>query len=223
MKRITGIVLNAIPYQDYHLIATVFTEEEGICKFFCHYARSKKSPYMGCFEPMQLVEVEYHPTHHELEKIISASPVRTFPNLRHSYAHLNCGMKILKTILSALPIRKPAPLLYKLTLVFFEMLSSSPYPESLLASFQLKILRHEGILHMSPNCLACHQEIKIGVFLEGVFQCAQHSKGVSFSEEETQLLLSLALLIEPPILKSISAPTELLQWVDNYFSNQIAQ
>lgn len=144
LRRSEGIVLQTLKYQDYDQIATVFTIEDGLLKFFikgAYRAQSGKST-----SPLTRAEFVYFQGKSSLYSCKEVSLLNTYLNLRNNFAHLETGIDLIKAVLESQMENKPAPELYKLLIMYLEKIPFIPDPWVLSASFHLKILKHEGLL-----------------------------------------------------------------------------
>jgi DNA repair protein RecO (recombination protein O) len=143
-KRAEGIILQTLKYQDYDQIATVFTMDHGILKFFVKGAyRSQNGKNTS---PLARAEFIYTQGKSTLYNCKEVSLLNTYLNLRNNLTHLEAGIDLLKAVLESQMESKPAPELYKLLIMYLEKIPVIPDPWVLAASFLLKILRHDGLL-----------------------------------------------------------------------------
>lgn len=131
-----GILLQAIPYLGQKKILKVFTPEEGLLSFF---AQSTK------LDPFCIAEWVYRKkSQKEMYPLLDASLIDPLLHLRSDYATLSAAGQMAKDLLQTQLPHKKAPELFKLVVLYLQRLSDAP--ATLLASFRLKLLHHEGLL-----------------------------------------------------------------------------
>jgi DNA repair protein RecO (recombination protein O) len=208
---VRGIVLETKEWGDHHLIATLFSSERGLLKALGRYARAKKSSLAGLLSPFLVVELHLASSAKGFPTVQSGTVLHQFPQLRETLPLLAGSCSLLKAVLDSQLEGKPAPLLYNLLLKYLEALPASP-PETLVSSFYLKLLRHEGLLKLEPYCAVCRKEVEGFAIEEGTIKCYDDAidKDSLLEKEEAQLFLALGLstslhylkpLVVPPLLK----------------------
>jgi DNA repair protein RecO (recombination protein O) len=208
--RTEAIVLKVIPFQDAHQIATLFTPDLGLCKAIGSYSRSPKNALFGCMTPLSHIEVIFRPSKSDLLKIETASLLNPHQELRKSYDLLQLGCSLISCITEFQFPNKPAPLLFNLLKSYLSLLLEARSPEAILASFQLKLLRHEGLIAVTNHCGICGAEPKEIALDEGKTVCASHSSPLErLNEEETTYFYALALATSINLLKEIEIPATL--------------
>jgi len=185
-----GIVLKTLDYKESERIITLFTPHEGIISVIVKRLSKKKPHLINLTSPLCRAEVLYRRGKSDLCLFLDGTILDLNLPLRKSYSTLQLGGKMLRAIsLSQFP-GKPAPLLYKLLLFYLKELPDFPDPEILWASFQLKLLKHEGLLFISKTCAKCQRNPAISLD-EGESRCSTCSNAPSFTEEEWKVLLLL--------------------------------
>lgn len=207
---IEAIVLHTIPFQDSHQISTLFTREMGLCKAIGSFSRLPKNALFGCLSPLNHIEVIFRPSKSDLFKIESASILNPYTPIRKNYdlLHQACGML---TCLTKFQFpHKPAPILFELLKSYLSLMVDAKSPEAILASFQLKLLRHEGLISVTDQCRICGAEPKEISIEEGRTVCASHTTHEKrLSEEETAYFYALSLATSIKLLKEIEVPATL--------------
>lgn len=188
-----GIVLKVIPFQDYHQILTLYTPDLGIIKLLHKFALSKKSPFHA--EPLNFIEVIFTKGRSDLFQIANISLLDANLKLREEFSTLNASLEMAAALLKSQMDHKSTPLLFSLFLHYLEQLSKTSSPEVFLASFKLKILRHEGLLSFEKRCATCGAEVLNGGISQGELYCQDHSPidALAFLKEEMQTIYELAL------------------------------
>jgi DNA repair protein RecO (recombination protein O) len=194
-EEIHGVILKTIPFGDYDQILTIFTEQDGIKNLIVKGAL-RKSGQSKLTSPLTLAQFIIAKGRSDLAKCTEISPLNRHLHLRDRLESLMAAGSLIKAVLSTQQHNKPAPLLFQLLthyLSHLDKMETSSYPEALASSFQLKILHHDGMMHISPLCSLCNIPIKQFYIAEGQCFCPQHSPSTAFtfSEEESDLLLLL--------------------------------
>lgn len=207
---IEAIVLHTIPFQDSHLIATLFTREMGLCKAIGSFSRLPKNALFGSLTPLNHIEIMFRPSKNDLFKIESASILNAYASIRKDYDLLHQACSMLNSLMKFQFPHKPAPILFELLKSYLSLIADSKSPEAILSSFQLKLLRHEGLLSVTDQCRACGatpNEISIE---DGRTICATHTTHEKrLTEEETAYFYALSLATSIKLLKEIEIPTTL--------------
>lgn len=203
-----------MPFGDYDCILTVFSASEGLIKLVVKRAYGRKSGHGSITAPFTKAEFIYSKGRSELLTCSEISLLDHHLQLRNSWDALQAAGAVVKAILSTQQLHKPAPLLYELLLKYLSKIGISSHPETLAASFQLKLLHHEGLMHLSPKCSQCHTDITLQHISEGQSYCHQHAPSSitqQFTAEESDLLLlltygrSLSSLTDLPLSKPLQA------------------
>lgn len=187
-----GIILHVIPFQDHHQIATLFSPEWGVIKTIFKYSKRGKSAVP--IEPLNILEVILKKGKSELFQVLNASLIDSQTKLRTSFATLSAALEMLSALLKSQMVQKPAPILFSLLTHYLKSLPSAPSPQTMAASFKLKILRHDGLLAVQEKCSLCEGGLKAGGIDAGEFYCLEHLPFTThtFSEEELGSLMTLS-------------------------------
>ena len=152
-----GIVLNVLNFREVDQIVTVFTENEGVMKFFSKRGNAGKKECKSL--TLTRAEFVYTIGKSELYPLQEISPKEHFLQLRQNLKDLTVACEFLKSILDTQMMHKPAPYLYKLLIAYLSRISGFANYEALESSFRLKILNHEGILDLSSGSFFSEQEL----------------------------------------------------------------
>lgn len=191
IKKCEGIVLHKIKYGEYDQILTVFTREEGLIKLICKGASSRKK---NGADLLMRAEFFYLPRQSSLMTCRELTQINANLQLRKSLACLEGACAMAKAILASQCEQKPAPQLYELFICYLERLPLAPQPEALVASFLLKILRHEGLFGLTPHCSVCLQDLIEHHIFNGESYCRQDRppQAITLSPFEAETLFVLA-------------------------------
>lgn len=195
-QRIEGTILRSLLFRDYDRILTVFSLEAGLIKFVIKGINKK---FLAA-TPFTVAEFIYLPGKNDLHKCQEMTPFHSHLPLRNSLACLEVACEMSKTILQTQPAETPTPLLYSLFQWTLHKIPLVKDPYVLLLSFYLKLLKHEGLLHLitSENqcCSQCNTPLQESHLMGGEFFCSSHAPAtaIAFAEEEMKWLSILASL-----------------------------
>ncbi len=139
-----GIIVKAVPYQDFHRIITLFTPDKGLLSLFVRGAFKKGGG--GSSTPLATVEVTYQEKATGLHACLEIDALDMRLAIRQNLPSLEAACHMLRTVQQSQVPEKAAPLLYQLLLFYLEKLPQTPCPAVLSTSFLLKTLRYEGLL-----------------------------------------------------------------------------
>ncbi|MDF2550692.1 MAG: recO [Chlamydiales bacterium] len=149
-----AITLKAFPYQDKAFIVKAFSKERGLLSLFVkrETGKSRKLFLKDTVETaiasgLVKAELDLIPRSNGLWRCQRATVVHDYPFLRRDFDCLSIASRLLGAILTTQMPESAAPLLYDLLDAYLKKLSESPYPTTLLTSFQLKLLKYDGLLH----------------------------------------------------------------------------
>ena len=195
-EKVEGIVLKAIPFKEQDRIVTLYTKEQGTISLYVRGLSKKKPTLTNLTTPLSRGEFLFRKGKNDLHTFIDGTIFDLHLNLRTSYKHMETGGKFLQAIHhTQLPCKK-APSLYALLASFLKKLGAASFPETLWASFQLKLLTHEGLL-----CLDQHR---------------------SFSETDWKLLVFLTHARQFDPLLNLELPSSLLKEIEALFATLIS-
>ncbi len=146
--RCEGIILNTLNFRDYDQILTVFSKDFGLLKFIAKKANASKRG-LKC-APFLRGEFIFVQNQSELYSLRDVSIISQHLNLRNNLTCLSAACACCKAILDTQLLHKPSESLYALLIAYLEQFPLCADPRLLECSFLLKLLRHEGILDLSP-------------------------------------------------------------------------
>lgn len=188
-----GIILQAITFKEADQILTIWTPE-GLLKLIYKGALSKKRGGGALTAPLQLAEFVYVHTRGDLGACREISIINPYAGLRLRLELLESAGEMASAILASQHVDAPAPLLYRLFVLYLENLAAAKNPFLLSASTKLKILRHEGMLSIDGKCSACQESLAELFVANGESFCGLHApaEATAFNHEESLLLLECA-------------------------------
>ena len=172
-----GVLLQTIPYLGAQKILKVFTPDVGLLSLIV------KSPSLsGMTSPFIQAEWVYRKGKEDLHLLKDATLLNAFPKFREDYRTISSAGAIARDLLRSQLPAKPAHALYALLLSYWHQLPHFLHPETLVASFRLKFLLHEGVLSLQPLCTQCASPARH--LLAGESVCLAHAESNSLFFEE---------------------------------------
>lgn len=219
-QQVEGIVLKAIPYKENDRILTIFTSESGAMSLYVRGASKNKLSLMNLTTPFCRAEFIFRKGQSDLYRFIDGTILDLHLPLRKSYQHMACGGKMLGSILRSQMPGKSAHHLYRLLLSFLKKLPDFSHPETAWASFQLKLLKHEGLLSITEKCPLC-KNAPASQILGGESRCKTCAPAQSFSflEEEWALLHVLFTARSFNFLIDLQLKSSLMQKIDALYES----
>jgi DNA repair protein RecO (recombination protein O) len=183
--RSEGIVLHSFDYKERERIVSVFTLKEGMISLIIKRLSKNKPALINLTSPLCQAEFLYQKGKSDLYRFIDGTILNLHLPLRRSYHHLQYGGKMIQAIRSSQMPGKRAPALYCLLLSYLKKLPEFEKPEILWTSFQLKLLKHEGLLSLTKQCTTCKEKPALRL-VEGESFCPScaPSSSYPFSEKE---------------------------------------
>lgn len=193
-QRTEGIILQAINFQDYDQILTVFSREEGMLKFIFKGANSPKRTKGAVTSPLTRAEFVYTKGKGDLYNCREVSIINQYLSLRQNLTYLEAACDLVLTLQKTQLTHKPAPDLYALLVSYLEKIPVTKDPRVLSASFRLKLLRHEGLYGFEEGCTACQTPLSTFYIARGETFCKMHAppKAIVFDKEEAAIITHLA-------------------------------
>lgn len=215
-QKTRGILLSAIQHLGKKKILKVLTPEAGLVSLFVNV-----NALSSLCIPFLLGEWVYHvKTTSDLHLLKDASIVNDLAHLRDDYERLMSAGKIAQMVLSSQQAGKPSPKLYELTLFYLQKLNSFPNPRILTASFCVKLLLHEGLLHCSDTCMSCGAPTTHLSQGESVCSLHKEKEAIAWTEHEWQSLKTLGSARRLVELQGVAWTESLQKKIDLIFSTQ---
>ncbi|MEI8329314.1 MAG: DNA repair protein RecO [Chlamydiia bacterium] len=222
-KKLQAIVLKAIPFKDNQSILTLLSEEKGMVSMIVKGLSKKKPQLLACINPLSEVEFLYLEGRSDLLVCHEASMIHAHLFLRDTYPFLEMGTTLLKVLLDSQYPSTSSPHLYHLLSSYLKQIPSFEKAlPNLLASFLIKLIKHEGLLLIQPSCTVCGRNTDMHLFY-GDFFCSTHTShpSVSFSDHEWRVLQALGAVRSFQILQELTVSLPLLDKIKMYFTSQI--
>ena len=189
--RIEAITLKTFPYRDRTRIVKFFSKEEGLLSMIVKGISPKKPNLLVLSSPLILVRLVYRKKKGDLHLLTDVKIENSFLDIRKSLTTLNAACEMGRAIRTSQLPRKSSPQLYALFKIYLEKIPFFENPWILTSSFLLKLLLHDGHLHLQAKCQRCEKK---AFFLEkGESLCHQHKSpfSLSFTEREWEDLFVL--------------------------------
>lgn len=199
IEKTQALLLRAIPYLNFQIVHLF--SPEGLLSLVV-----KKKELLPYTTPFSLGEWVYKRGKETLHTCVDIAILDTFPSLKTNYSRLSHAGQLAQEILSSqLPEKKESAPLYALACVYLQRLEHTKNPEALLASFRMKRLLYDGLLHLSLTCSQC--ESPTTHLYEGESLCATHAPlfGTRFSSEELETLHTLVCAKQFDPLEKLSS------------------
>lgn len=160
-----GIVLHTLPFREYDQILTVFTEQEGTIKFIVKGAYRSQLGKGNSTAPLTQAEFVYSKGKSELYKCVDTSVICQHLHLRENLHLLQSACDMLQAVTESQLLHQPAPLLYRLLLIYLIKLPQVQDPFAVSSSFRLKILRLEGVFNENDKFSELSEEENLFLIL----------------------------------------------------------
>lgn len=145
MEKSKGIVLRAIPFKERDRILTLFTETSGMVSLIVN-GLGKKNHSLGLVTPLTEGEFLYLKGNSTLYRFQDGTIVNEHLTLRTEWKYLETAGEMTRLLVQTQFPEKPAPTLYRLFSAYLKQIPHFHHQTTLLASFILKLLQHEGML-----------------------------------------------------------------------------
>ena len=178
-RQVEGVVLKSIPFKESDRILSVFTPNRGIISLFVKRLSKSRLSILNLTSPLCRGEFVFRKGRSDLYRFIDGTIIDLHLKVRRSYKHLKCAGKMLNAILTSQMPGKSAPALYALLISYLKHLSDFSDPIVLWASFQLKLLKHEGLLAIDETCLSCSKAQALRI-IDGESRCIKCADTLSF-------------------------------------------
>lgn len=189
--RVEAITLQTLPYRERERIIKFFSKEEGLLSIIVKGISPKKPDILALSSPLILVRLVYRKKSGDLHLLTDVKIETSFMKIRKDLTTLNAACEMTKAVRSSQLPHKASPQLYALFKTYLERISSFENPQILTSSFLLKLLMHDGHLHLQSTCQKCNGK---ALFLEkGESLCLKHKDpfSISFTDREWKDLLLL--------------------------------
>lgn len=221
-EKTEGIVLRSQDYKERHRIITLYTPQ-GLLSLIVRGISRKNARLLSLTSPFSYGEYHYRRGNSDLLSFRDGAVLDDHLALRQNLKSLQIAGALANAILTSQMAGKPSPALFVLYKSYHKQVSHFDSPEVLLASFYLKVLKHEGLISITAHCAACESPSPLHLH-EGESFCSQHAvaKGFSFTTSEWDLLLSLDNALQFSTLRNLVLPPLLSQKINTLFHSRIS-
>lgn len=221
-EKVEGIVLRSQDFKERHRIITLFTAQGLISLIVKHISR-KNTRLLALTTPFCHGEYLFQRSPLGLPRFQDGSILDDHMDLRQNFGFLQTAGTLAQTILTSQMPDKPAPTLFALYKSYHKQVPCFPDPMPLLASFSLKLLKHEGLLTISSQCTSC-EVAPARLLQDGESVCPQHSlqEALPFSDAEWESLLVLSNAQQFSTLRSLTMLPSLSQKIQTLFQSRLS-
>ncbi len=220
-EKTEGIVLRSQDYNERHRIITLFSPL-GLISLIVKNISRKNARLLTLTTPFSHGEYLYSEGRSDLFKYHDGSLLDDHLDLRQNLKSLQTAGALANAILASQMAGKPAPALFALYKTYHKQVCNFDDPAPLVASFTLKLLKHEGLLSLSSDCAKC--EIISAHFLhQGESFCSQHAEpdAMPFSAAEWEMLLALERAKQFSELRTIASLLLLSRRFSRFFNPEL--
>lgn len=220
-EKTEGIVLRSQDYKERHRIITLFSPQ-GLISLIVKGISRKNARLLTLTTPFNHGEYIFCQGRSDLFRFHDGTILNDHLDLRQNLRSLQAAGALANAILTSQMIGKPAPALFALYKSYHKQIRGFDDPAPLLASFYLKLLKHEGLLSLSPNCTSCKAGTAQALD-NGESFCSLHAGqgAISFSSSEWERLLSLEGVLQFSTLRSLDLSPLFLKKIQALFLSRI--
>jgi DNA repair protein RecO (recombination protein O) len=216
-KKITGIILKSIPFQDDDWIITAFTKQIGLVSFISK-GKFKKNIHLNynlCLCELTLASTKTH-----LYRLVEFKLLDEHLFLRQSFTFLKTAQLMAKAILQTQLFLKEASSLFYLLQKCIQWIPQCTDCDHLFTLFLLKVLKFEGGFYPSLTCTICKDQVKTIFILNGESRCHTHKEGsdMQFDDQEVSLIEHILKEKDKEKLLVIELPQTMCQAIKTLFS-----
>ena len=221
-EKTEGIVLRSKDFKERHRIITLFTPQ-GLISLIVKGISRKNTRLLSLTTPFCYGEYHYRRNNSELLRFYDGTILDDHFSLRQSLSALQTAGALANAILTSQMPGKPSPALFALYKSYHKQVLCFNDPTVLLSSFYLKLLKHEGLLSVSSQCMSCDED-SARLLYNGESFCTKHQiqDAFQFSPMEWETLLALDNAQQFSSLRSLTIPPFLSQKISNLFLSRLS-
>ncbi len=191
-EKTEGIALKTVPYKDGQKILTIFAEKRGLTTLLVKRLSLKRMHLFSGTNLFSLSEFVYFKGKSDIYYLQDLSLIREHSFLREELNYIEQAALMARALLDSQLPNKKAPALYALFKKYILKIPAFKNELTLSYSFMLKLLIHEGLLHLTGSCSSCQNTARY--IVRGELLCPLHapSYALSFSSLEMESLKLLA-------------------------------
>jgi DNA repair protein RecO len=145
-----AILLKKVPYLGESSILTLFSLDEGLISVF-----AKNRNHQRLANPFCLGEWVYRKGKKDLSFLIDVTISDSFNELKSNFDTITAAGAIAQIVLESQYPGKTSPLLFTLLHSYLKKLGECSNMQGFIASFYLKLILHEGLSTLTPDCTEC--------------------------------------------------------------------
>jgi DNA repair protein RecO (recombination protein O) len=202
-EKVEAIVLKAIPFKERDRIITLFSKEVGLLSLII---KNITKPHLFALStPFASGEFLYRKGKSELFFFLDGTLLDNRCFLREDLSNCKAASSMAKALLEFHFPQSHVTKVYPLFISYLNQIPLFEKKETLVFSFLMKILLHEGILHLSSLCNVCKKQ-PASYLLSGESLCSLHKEqgALAFSAEEWKNLEILTYSRSFRLLKEIN-------------------
>lgn len=183
---VQGVCLQTKPIGEHDLLLTVFTDLIGVVRIYArNVGKGSRRAWATACRPSSLAEWTLHRGRADLWSLQEASLLYYPEQVHHEWSSLQDTMQLLEAVSISQWLMKPVPALFELMIAYLQQMDHS-YSPSLLPSFYLKVLTHEGLFPMDSCCSVCEESSQtFYIDHEGTILCEKHRQPSSLELNTT--------------------------------------
>jgi DNA repair protein RecO (recombination protein O) len=216
-EKTEGIVLRSQDYKERHRIITLFSPQ-GLISLIVKNISRKNARLLSLTTPFSHGEYVYQYGKSDLFNYCDGTLLDDHLHLRQSLKSLKAAGTLANAILASQMAGKPAPALFALYRSYHKQIRHFDEPAPLLASFFLKLLKHEGLISISLQCANCGTAPAL-CLSSGESFCSQHTEAgsIAFSPAEWEMLLALEQVQQFSALRTLELSPSLTHKIQALF------
>lgn len=221
IEELLGITLQSIPYTEKKRIVTAFTLEKGLITFILRDLSFQKSASFPLCSPFCLAEFTVSKGKSDIFILKESRIIDEHSDLRKDLAYIQNAYLMGKAIMDSQLSHKTSPSLFLLLKTYLKNIPLIEFQDSLLISFLLKILSHEGLIHLTQKCNLCDKSAHL--LHKGEALCSDHEIPFChvFSNPEYDLLTKLNQVKSFSEIKTLKTNFELKNKVISLFKELV--
>ncbi len=171
-EKLEAIVLRSQDYQERHRIVTLFSAS-GLMTVMVKNISKKNTRLLSLSSVFTQGEYLLSQGNSSFFRFIDGTLIDEHLSLRKQYSSIQAAAHLTQSILSTQLPGKATPELFSLYKSYLKQVPTFPNLTSLTSSFQLKLLKQEGFLSLTPTCAHC-SGVPACLIDQGESFCASH-------------------------------------------------
>lgn len=181
-----ALVLGSIPHKELNQILSLFSPTLGRISVYMRNTKKSVIEQGALCSALTVGEFTIRQTRTDLYRFEEGKALNLHFPLRKEYPLLETALLCLKSLKEGVWRGAPSPELFHLTLKILERIPYFTQPQTALALFRIKLLKHEGLLSGNAYCSHCKKTAPL-YFQEGELYCEKHISYQAQRWEEKEL------------------------------------